>query len=816
MMVITRKERVRRAIKFQDPDGFYLPRNVAENGRELKPQVRVANRPIGGAAAGFEKPRQMPTMVRGIKAGFSYPPFNEALTKYVDSVAIRVAEKNLGKAVLKLEKKGARGRVSLFQTRDVDIPAEVSDVINKEVAKIKGVVGSEEGNLFTQINNNLRGIMASGDASRVGIQSLPFMADNPRLALASFRVAFRTLLDPDAITEFVKNFDEQALAKATPTSDRWVSSGLEFSKSSGAGTDIGGLSTIIEQKTGPFGSLIKRTNRLFSDGGNIDRLNMADMLYKQQQEGGIGLLGSATNIKSGASEQEILDAISRIVNRSSGFTDNVIGGDLGRAIFFAPRFFTSQLETIIKAFSDGTIEGQIARRQMTKLFAAGAGITFLINEVRDKETVFDPRDSNFMRIRDVFGADISLFGPWDSLIRGFVRSVPHPTSDGGFTLGKPDNFLRSKLSPVLSLTIDLISGETFLGEESRTPENLIRSVMPFALGDIDEESFTTTAGAVEAATGFLGVKTTPLTFSEELDNLLSNAGIERDDPDYLIKRREWMAQNQDKVPRAKRGEFKERQEIRDDVTSRRKANEQFTINGKQSLVDFRETRSGLLKEQRIRLDAIGDFSSNTNTQQEEWLDSYFNILESSQDEISGDVNSDLFDTALAPWLATNGKEALDFVHEFLGAGLGEVESAYYDDLRVLDEAGFFNINRYRGMQSSLTEAEINQWASHVDSARLANPSLQTQTFARTSKALLGTVISPEELRDVINSRKVRFENPEYTKLKRDFRKELLWFNPRADWNAYTTSQPVQPTASGSRRGTRRGRVRARSIRRSIR
>ncbi|KKL18514.1 hypothetical protein LCGC14_2474760, partial [marine sediment metagenome] len=241
-------------IKFRDPEGFYLPRNVADNGKELKPQVRVANRPLGGATAGFEKPRQMPTMVSGIKAGFSYPSFNEALTKYVDSVAIRVAEKNLGKAVLKLKAPGARGRVSLFGTRDVDIPAEVSDVINSEIAKIKGIVGSEEGNLFTQINNNLRGMMAAGDASRGGIQSIPFMADNPKLALASFRAAFRTLTNPDAMAEFVKNFDERALREVVPTSDRWVSSGLEFSRASGTGTDIGGLSNIIEQKTGPFGS----------------------------------------------------------------------------------------------------------------------------------------------------------------------------------------------------------------------------------------------------------------------------------------------------------------------------------------------------------------------------------------------------------------------------------------------------------------------------------------------------------------------------------------------------------------------------------
>jgi hypothetical protein len=499
-----------------------------------------------------------------------------------------------------------------------------------------------------------------------------------------------------------------------------------------------------------------------------------------------------------------IEAISKAANRSTGFSDRPFGGAYGSALFFAPRFMQSQLEMVIKAASDRSVEGQVARRQLLKLIGMGTAITVGFNEFRGEDTEFDPRSSNFMRIKNIGGVDVSIFGPWDTLVKGVIRSVPHVDSNGDFTLGEPQYLLRSKLSPVLSVTVDMISGENVLDDPARfspskSPQEnalLLKNLMfPFALRKVGEEPITSTA------LGFIGGKGSPLSNSEIVENKLEAAGIKKSDPDYLIKSREWKKTHPDEIPKADRGDFKRSAELTEEIAARRKLNDELTLSNSQSLTDFRAKRKVLLAEQRNRRAEIIKSDNDISGPNAKWLNSYFRLFDdkSLTDPVTGEIDPDKFDAAAAKWTNQNGTKALDFVNEYLGAGLSTVEKSYYNDMQTLEKAGYFDKPRYQNMTSGLTEDEIDSLADRVDSVRVENPKLQEESWERTARRLLADSLEDDELRDVTNSRKEKYQSDELEELKLQYGKELLWFNPRAYWSSHENYTPGQAKRSGTSR-----------------
>ena len=112
---------------------------------------------------------------------------------------------------------------------------------------------------------------------------------------------------------------------------------------------------------------------------------------------------------------------------------------------------------------------------------------------------------NFMRIRipgditiagvDVWkGQDISVFGTWESLVKGIVAAA-----NGDF-----EYMVRSKASPIVSTLWDAFSGETFFGRDYGV-EEFMRSMLPFSLSDIGREAIGNTA------VNTTGLKSSPIT-----------------------------------------------------------------------------------------------------------------------------------------------------------------------------------------------------------------------------------------------------------------------------------------------------------------
>lgn len=391
-----------------------------------------------------------------------------------------------------------QGRVDYTGLQAYSFPEAMADAINKELR-----VGQNQGSLIEvtrAINNLLRPIRATADLSFMGIQGLIGFVDRPTAYLKALTTAMRSMADPQASGAFLRAFDAEAARSGLPSSQDWIRSGLRFGGTDTEFTIGRGLSRVgdVIQRA----PIVRQTNRAFGTFGDSLRLSMAQ-----------GEANAQRLLQSGTQELDMRE-IALAINRATGSGQGRFMGDLGDVAQFAPRYFQGQLEVIARAVASGNLEGYIARRQLAKLIGFGAAFTVAANEALGNEfdyyTPFkDGRfNPNYMRIRVPGVGDVSVFGGWDSLVRGLANAAS----------GDPGYLLRTKASPVVSTAIDLFTGENFMGEPMPQPlkgkidlertENFLRSFLPFSSQGIGRDSL------LGSGVNALGVKATPLSPSD--------------------------------------------------------------------------------------------------------------------------------------------------------------------------------------------------------------------------------------------------------------------------------------------------------------
>jgi len=143
------------------------------------------------------------------------------------------------------------------------------------------------------------------------------------------------------------------------------------------------------------------------------------------------------------------------------------------ATFFAPRLFMGRIQSITDLFkTKGLSETRkIIAGDLVSFFAAGAGILGLLSLMKGVDVEKDPRSSDFGKIR--FGnTRIDFWGGYSQIAR-LVGQIITAEAKGTDTkrIRKIDRsnivkrFIQSKLSPAAGLTVDILSGETFLGKQ---------------------------------------------------------------------------------------------------------------------------------------------------------------------------------------------------------------------------------------------------------------------------------------------------------------------------------------------------------------
>lgn len=272
-------------------------------------------------------------------------------------------------------------------------------------------------------------------------------------------------------------------------------------------------------QAGEFG--LRKSNEAFSRTLTLYSHWMAVNQYKRLKDAGL----------QGQALDDALRESMRGVNRMFGWTDTE-PTSIENAAIFAPRYTRAGIETVALAsealVKNATLRGAsreaaMARNHVALMLAEGAGAVWLLNEMRGYDTDFDPRSSNFLRIRNIGGLDVTPFGSYNTLFRAIGQATLGQAFPGESGIHERWDALKrlgwGKMSPAMRMIYEpFIEGSTYLGEPLDPlgdPLGVAKEFgiasLPFgAQGAIEE-------GLLAAGVQSFGISGTPVTPAERRD-----------------------------------------------------------------------------------------------------------------------------------------------------------------------------------------------------------------------------------------------------------------------------------------------------------
>lgn len=429
-------------------------------------------------------------------------------------------------AQVKEVRKTARERAGLFDGEiglepglGVPVPAEIANAFNKAL-RPTGEPGRFTA-VFDLVNNGMRSLGATLDASRQMTVGLLGMADNPKVAGSAVKGGVQAVKDPASMWRNLAAIQD-AHPDMPPLHEAVGRDGLQIAASENS------LAAGARQNGGAMSKLanlpgVKQADALYSAPSNIER---AERYYKLLEEWkAVGQDWTSPQARARAA------AVANLASGRArgGVLSPFVGTEASGRIAFAGRFVQSQFETVFNAAFVGGVEGYEARKALLRLVAGGMAVSAGYNAFAEKtgqdyvpwDEFFEPGGPNMGRMR-IAGRDVSIFGPWDSLAKGVIRAAQ----------GDPEYFLRSKLAPVPATLYSAISGPMGIGGEGKNAvgENLsVKDIVPvpFGLRDIGEAAIDTdptdpaALGSLLMLTGtaLLGVKSSPESPTERLSTI---------------------------------------------------------------------------------------------------------------------------------------------------------------------------------------------------------------------------------------------------------------------------------------------------------
>jgi hypothetical protein len=334
-------------------------------------------------------------------------------------------------------------------------------------------------------NGFFKATNATMDNSSIGIQGLISLSkelSNPKVwnqwvrgkptpAIQAIFANFKAWFDPDVMRSFLATYDQRALENGVLDSVAWAKHGLqgpatEYTEAlarPGLGTRVGRL-PVIKQADRAF-QAHGYTQRL--GGVNTDLMNLlASKGWKPGQP-----------IKQFVSDDDI-KTIAKEWNRSTGQSHRRFLGPIGDSVQFAARFTSARLEFLGKGLMGSiprvgpmpplSLDQRLARNSFIRFYSSAITTTFAANYFRGYPTDVRPtivdkngkrhNNPNFMRIRNVFGADISAFGPMNAMHNLFINAA----------IGSPATFVNPG-SGIMSLFEKLILQRDEFGREMPRP-----------------------------------------------------------------------------------------------------------------------------------------------------------------------------------------------------------------------------------------------------------------------------------------------------------------------------------------------------------
>ena len=691
----------------------------------------------------------------------------------------------------------------------VPVPIELANAINK----YKRVPGPQRGlpaavlATYDFVNDIFRFLGATADFSRTAIQGLLGIGENPEITRRGIAVGLKSLKDPNAEFLYLKGLESAAIKEGLPSIAHAVGRGLlEIAHSEylfrGITDDNSTLAALAKHKP------LSWFETMFSTPGNVERLErFYDYMRVAKAQG-----RNADDLRV---IRDAAASANAVTGRAAhGVLAPVLGERGSSRVMFAGRFVQAQIETVYSALLVGGIEGDVARRSLLRLGLGGAALTYAINDVQGEDTdwrlfVDGYPNPNFARIR-IGGHDVSIFGPWDSLIKGALATYQLD----------PGSFLRSKMAPAAGIAYDLSLGQwkTPMGDKIGFNRETYNQYLPapFGLSDTVREAMDTDFSdggqvgdwAVGAGLNFFGMKNSPLTPRERYNRELESAYPEwqakaadgslieykrpenpLDDPLFL---REYAAKHPDSVPGPASALGKELAEERSRWTDALGKNNDSFMGDERNLAEWKAVRHDLKLQQRTALkpildkmkDVFGDKEPEPGTPQA-WLSSYMDTFDRATRHET--VDRDLLDKYQAEWLAQNGPVAQDYIDQFFLAGAtNEAERAYLAAMQKLNADGYFDgqIPRYIGMISGMTDDEIYKARGLVAGFAEKYEGVEDATYLTKAYMVLKPLgYSMEQIVDVGNSGKSSHQHYKFKLYKLKNPDVVEWLD---DSNYYST------------------------------
>ena len=412
-----------------------------------------------------------------------------------------------------------RTAIDLAHLQGYDFPTTMANAINNQISKSGGPRGRGQDVLDTivMINRLGLGIGATADNSGPAIQGILGAFADTKAFAGAMRVNTQAWVDERVLGSFIRQYDGEGLDGGLPTASQMAGYGVHVG---GAATEMSlGQGALARVSRLPF---VRNANRAFGYFGDALRLRWSRDLIEEELSRGRPL---PEIIQSGDMER-----IAEIANNMTGWSRTTFTGSVGDLVWLAPRYLQARFDTVYKGaqgFLPGaTLDKRIAKRSLLRMVAGGIALTHFANEIRGKETDWDPLvegkwNSNFMRIKDFAGRDWTLFGPWDSFGRLLVTAGT----------GDPFNAVRGLTSTSVSNAFDFALNSDFEGKHTRdnlgqVAARLAKNLEPFTteevggsikqfLGAIDESDFVGMAGAAAGSIGsFFSIKSSPQSYTD--------------------------------------------------------------------------------------------------------------------------------------------------------------------------------------------------------------------------------------------------------------------------------------------------------------
>jgi len=707
----------------------YFPR--VSIGRDGKPWAHIgdSNRTVGGKKS-FMKERTQATFDEGLKDGVNYADERIAW-KMMTRAKLRAASddyiaknlKPLGKTKKQIPEGEVIGRDWVQIPRDV-APALANRYFEPEVAqRIAASLTPKPNNVIefvTGANRFLTPLRATGDISWLFQQGLPMVFRHPGLAAKGagkvlWSATFGDRENYDQLINSVKFDKEDAIKHGLhwtgadlPAADHgFVKAGPKLTEIPVLGKGVSGYNKMADFSNETFGRYMNYTRAVFAAD--------AQKRLKSMQK----------NMSPEEYRLEYKKAMSA-VNRMSGNTGRKVTS--AEAMFaFAPRYFSASVEQLATAVSKGGLEGSLARQHIGSMLLIGGTLVVLENNRRGKETSFDPRDSNFLRFRDVGGLDVSPFGTYDTLFRAIAGTAAGDEEGTGPDLTKLWKLAEGKMSPGLKLLYEpLIKKSTYAGEKldptslegwGDIAKNTVVSSAPFSVQNLINEGIKPSIeegsarplidslpGLVASATGATNSPVTPIEYrnwarDEVAEDLF---GMKYDE---LPKGSQKAAVNQDAKVAKWQGEADENTLTRTDDQSinqrasieQRSAVEALTqrfASGEIRGNEFRQNYRDLQNRQRGAREVLKQFEGDPE------LEAYFGLFDAAtRDDKSLDYDK------LEPMLANYEAQHPDILDK-VDAITGTMDNPVMVEFRAARKEAqeYHNLPMYQGMTSE--EADI--------------------------------------------------------------------------------------------------------------